>query len=125
MDSNDRFREGGHRRLGGLISCTREFSGAVIRRCGCRGPQEYRSYERDRWFDSSSLQRGVRRLETAQPHPERARALRPHSENGPARRSHRAAESEDPAVIVELPYSESGCFDGWASAKAGMAMQVL
>jgi hypothetical protein len=21
-----------------LISCTREFSGAVIRRCGCRGP---------------------------------------------------------------------------------------
>jgi hypothetical protein len=36
-----------------------------------------------------------------------------------------AAESEDPAVIVELPYSESGCFDGWASAKAGMAMQVL
>jgi hypothetical protein len=47
MDSNHRFREGGHRRLGGLISCTREFSGSVIRRCGCRGPQEYRSYERD------------------------------------------------------------------------------
>jgi hypothetical protein len=36
-----------------------------------------------------------------------------------------AAESEDPAVIVELPYSASGCFAGWASAKAGMAMQVL
>jgi hypothetical protein len=36
-----------------------------------------------------------------------------------------AAESEDPAVIVELPYSASGCFEGWASAKAGMAMQVL
>jgi hypothetical protein len=35
-----------------------------------------------------------------------------------------AAESEDPAVIGELPYSASGCFDGWASAKAGLAMQV-
>jgi hypothetical protein len=31
---------------------------------------------------------------------------------------------EDPAVIVELPYSASGCFDGWASAKARMTMQV-
>ena len=29
---------------------------------------------------------------------------------------------EDPAVIA---YSASGCFAGWASAKAGMAMQVL
>jgi hypothetical protein len=35
-----------------------------------------------------------------------------------------AAESEDPAIIVQLPYSASGCFEGWASAKAGMAMQV-
>jgi hypothetical protein len=31
---------------------------------------------------------------------------------------------EGPAVIAELAYSASGCFDGWASAKAGMAMQV-
>ena len=36
-----------------------------------------------------------------------------------------ALGAEDPAVIVELPYSASGCFAGWASAKAGMAMQVL
>jgi hypothetical protein len=35
-----------------------------------------------------------------------------------------AVGAEDPAVIGELPYSASGCFDGWASAKAGMAMQV-
>ena len=31
---------------------------------------------------------------------------------------------EGPAVIAELAYSASGCFDGWALAKAGMAMQV-
>ena len=31
---------------------------------------------------------------------------------------------EDPAVIGEISYSASGCFDGWASAKAGTAMQV-
>jgi hypothetical protein len=35
-----------------------------------------------------------------------------------------AVGAEDPAVIAKLPYSASGCFDGWASAKAGMAMQV-
>jgi hypothetical protein len=42
----------------------------------------------------------------------------------PARSTPCAADSEDPAVIVELPYSASGCFDGWASAKAGIAIQV-
>jgi hypothetical protein len=36
----------------------------------------------------------------------------------------RWSRSEDQAVAPELPYSASGCFDGWASAKAGMAMQV-
>jgi hypothetical protein len=29
-----------------------------------------------------------------------------------------------PQWVAELPYSASGCFDGWASAKAEMAMQL-